>query len=174
MIRAGDIQRAMIIGADTLSRISDPHDRDSMIYADGAGATVLEARQTDAGILAHASRLRHARSLRMLSMGRVQEEVFLEALFLNQDSGVGLARFQDRGAGAVRVDHAVAVVRIGDARERVAPMIMARWMSPARIMASAVMTPWIQPGQPKNEIERSRARFGDAQLRLHTSRQRGY
>src|SRR5258706_476960 len=44
MIRAGDIRRAMIIGADTLSRISDPHDRDSMIYADGAGATIREGR----------------------------------------------------------------------------------------------------------------------------------
>src|SRR5213594_3859629 len=27
MIRTGDVRRAMIIGADTLSRISDPHDR---------------------------------------------------------------------------------------------------------------------------------------------------
>jgi 3-oxoacyl-[acyl-carrier-protein] synthase-3 len=43
MIRAGDIRRAMVIGAETLSRISDPHDRDSLIYADGAGAT--RARQ---------------------------------------------------------------------------------------------------------------------------------
>ena len=46
MIRAGDIRRAMVIGADTLSRISDPHDRDSLIYADGAGATILEARES--------------------------------------------------------------------------------------------------------------------------------
>ncbi len=38
MIRAGDARRVLVAGADTLSRISDPHDRDSMIYADGAGA----------------------------------------------------------------------------------------------------------------------------------------
>src|SRR5439155_23171226 len=67
MIRAGDIQRAMVIGADTLSRISDPHDRDSLIYADGTGATILEARETKDGILAHNVRsdtLEHSMMLR--------------------------------------------------------------------------------------------------------------
>lgn len=86
MIRAGDIQRAMIIGADTLSRISDPHDRDSMIYADGAGATILEARDSDAGILAHAARSDTLDHSGMLSMGpSYKEEVFLEALFLKME-----------------------------------------------------------------------------------------
>ena len=42
-LKSGDCKRVMVIGAETLSRISDPHDRDSMIYADGAGATILEA-----------------------------------------------------------------------------------------------------------------------------------
>jgi 3-oxoacyl-[acyl-carrier-protein] synthase-3 len=57
-LRSGDAQRALVIGAETLSRVSDPHDRDSMIYADGAGAAVLEARSTDepVGVLAHATR----------------------------------------------------------------------------------------------------------------------
>ena len=86
MIRAGDIQRALIIGADTLSRISDPHDRDSMIYADGAGATILEARDTDAGILAHATRSDTLDHSTMLTMGpSYNDEVFLEALFLKME-----------------------------------------------------------------------------------------
>jgi len=86
MIRAGDIQRAMIIGADTLSRIADPHDRDSMIYADGAGATIIEGRNGDAGILAHASRSDTLDHSGMLSMGpSYKEEVFLEALFLKME-----------------------------------------------------------------------------------------
>ncbi len=57
-IRSGDAKRIMVIGAETLSRISDPHDRDSMIYADGAGATILDARESSSpvGILAHATR----------------------------------------------------------------------------------------------------------------------
>lgn len=57
-LKSGDAKRALIIGADTLSRLSDPYDRDSMIYADGAGATILEAVLSDepVGILAHAVR----------------------------------------------------------------------------------------------------------------------
>jgi len=53
-IRSGDAKRILIIGTETLSRVTDPHDRDSMIYADGAGATILEGRVgTEQGILAH-------------------------------------------------------------------------------------------------------------------------
>ncbi|MFC2135386.1 3-oxoacyl-ACP synthase III family protein [Bacteroidota bacterium] len=57
-LKSGDAKRALIIGTETLSRISDPHDRDSMIYSDGAGATILEAVDTDekVGILSHASK----------------------------------------------------------------------------------------------------------------------
>jgi 3-oxoacyl-[acyl-carrier-protein] synthase-3 len=56
--KSGDSKRALVIGAETLSRVSDPHDRDSMIYADGAGATIMEAIESDAptGVLAHAAR----------------------------------------------------------------------------------------------------------------------
>ncbi len=88
MIRAGDIGRAMVIGADTLSRISDPHDRDSLIYADGAGAVILEARKTGgmAGILAHAVRSDTLDHSTMLVMGpSYKEEVFLEAIFLKME-----------------------------------------------------------------------------------------
>ncbi len=52
-LRSGDAKRCMIIGAETLSRIIDEHDRDSMIYADGAGAVILEARVGEQGILSH-------------------------------------------------------------------------------------------------------------------------
>ncbi|HYS54898.1 MAG TPA: ketoacyl-ACP synthase III [Thermoanaerobaculia bacterium] len=86
MIRAGDIRRAMVIGADTLSRISDPHDRDSLIYADGAGATILEARDTKDGILAHKVRSDTLEHSMMLRMGySYKDEAFLEALFLKME-----------------------------------------------------------------------------------------
>jgi 3-oxoacyl-[acyl-carrier-protein] synthase-3 len=57
-LRSGDAKRALVIGADILSRISDPHDRDSMIYADGAAATILEAQESDepVGIISHSAR----------------------------------------------------------------------------------------------------------------------
>lgn len=86
MIRAGDIKRAMIIGAETLSRVCDPHDRDSMIYADGASATIIEARDTPDGILAHAVRSDTLEHSKMLSMGKsFNEEVFIESLFLKME-----------------------------------------------------------------------------------------
>ncbi len=57
-IKSGDAKRVLVIGTDTLSKISDPYDRDSMIYADGAGATILEAVESKepVGILSHISR----------------------------------------------------------------------------------------------------------------------
>ncbi len=69
-LRSGDAARALIVGTETLSRVSDPHDRDSMIYADGAGAAVLEVVESEepVGILSHATRsdtLEHARLLWM-------------------------------------------------------------------------------------------------------------
>jgi 3-oxoacyl-[acyl-carrier-protein] synthase-3 len=62
----------MGIGAETLSRICDPHDRDSMIYADGAGATILEAVASDRplGILSHAARSDTLEHAYMLWMGK--------------------------------------------------------------------------------------------------------
>jgi 3-oxoacyl-[acyl-carrier-protein] synthase-3 len=57
-IRSGSAKKVMVIGAETLSRICDPHDRDSMIYSDGAGAVILGAieSETPVGILAHCTR----------------------------------------------------------------------------------------------------------------------
>jgi 3-oxoacyl-[acyl-carrier-protein] synthase-3 len=54
-IKAGMAKKCLVIGAETLSRVVDPHDRDSMIYSDGAGATIVEATADDGGILAHES-----------------------------------------------------------------------------------------------------------------------
>ncbi|MBK5202282.1 MAG: ketoacyl-ACP synthase III [Prolixibacteraceae bacterium] len=57
-IRSGMYKRGVVIGADITSRVSDPHDRDSMIYADGAGATIVEAVESEepVGIISHSSR----------------------------------------------------------------------------------------------------------------------
>jgi len=54
-IKAGMAKKCLVIGAETLSRVIDPHDRDSMIYSDGAGATILEASEEKGGVLAHKS-----------------------------------------------------------------------------------------------------------------------
>ena len=69
-IKSGDAKRVLVIGAEVLSRIYDPHDRDSMLYSDGAGAVILEAVESEkpVGVLAHKTRsdtLNHAYMLWM-------------------------------------------------------------------------------------------------------------
>ncbi|MBT3208053.1 MAG: ketoacyl-ACP synthase III [Bacteroidetes bacterium] len=71
-IKSGDAKKILVIGADILSRVSDPHDRDSMLYADGAGATILESRKSEnpIGILAHKTRSDTFLYSKMLYMGK--------------------------------------------------------------------------------------------------------
>jgi 3-oxoacyl-[acyl-carrier-protein] synthase-3 len=56
-IRSGDAKKCLVIGTETLSRVIDPHDRDSMLYSDGSGAVMLEAFEgTEKGIVATKSK----------------------------------------------------------------------------------------------------------------------
>jgi len=71
-IKSGDAKKILVIGADILSRIADPHDMDSMLYSDGAGAAILEAKLSDTpiGILAHKTRSDTYKYANMLFMGK--------------------------------------------------------------------------------------------------------
>ncbi|HKI87424.1 MAG TPA: hypothetical protein VKA38_00260, partial [Draconibacterium sp.] len=71
-IKSGFMKRGVVVGADVLSRISDPYDRDTMIYADGAGATIVEAVESNQpiGILSHASRSDSVRYANLLTLGK--------------------------------------------------------------------------------------------------------
>jgi 3-oxoacyl-[acyl-carrier-protein] synthase-3 len=71
-LRSGDAQKILIIGAETVSRVCDPHDRDSMLYADGAGAVILEALESElpVGIIAHKTRSDTLLHSKMLFMGK--------------------------------------------------------------------------------------------------------
>ncbi len=49
-------KKCLVIGSEALSRVVDKHDRDSMIYSDGTGASILEYNsKTNKGILCHES-----------------------------------------------------------------------------------------------------------------------
>jgi 3-oxoacyl-[acyl-carrier-protein] synthase-3 len=53
MLRSGGADKALVIGAETFSRILDWEDRATcVLFGDGAGALVLEAQETESGILA--------------------------------------------------------------------------------------------------------------------------
>lgn len=70
-IRSGDAKYCLVIGTETLSRVIDMQDRDSMLYADGAGAAILGAStEGAAGIISH----------------KTQTHAIDHALLLNMDS----------------------------------------------------------------------------------------
>lgn len=50
--KAGTAKTALVISGETLSRVLDPFDRDSMIFSDGAGACVMRFDEGESGILA--------------------------------------------------------------------------------------------------------------------------
>ena len=71
--KAGIARKALIIGAETLSRVIDEYDRDSMIFSDGAGATVLEYKETTEngpGILSTAAESHSFDEVDYINMGQ--------------------------------------------------------------------------------------------------------
>jgi 3-oxoacyl-[acyl-carrier-protein] synthase-3 len=69
-IKSGDAKKILVIGAETLSRVSDPHDIDTMIYSDGAGATLVEATTRKVGIISHVTRSDTLHDVNLLRLGR--------------------------------------------------------------------------------------------------------
>lgn len=72
--KAGIAAKALIIGAETLSRVIDCGDRDSMIFSDGAGAVIVEYKEvndTDGqGILSTASQSHTAEEFNYIHLGK--------------------------------------------------------------------------------------------------------
>lgn len=70
-IRAGYGKRFLVIGSEALSRVVDPYDRDSMIYADGAGAVIVEALEEPVkrGMLSFAMQSDTAEEAYFLNLG---------------------------------------------------------------------------------------------------------
>ncbi|AWX43858.1 Beta-ketoacyl-[acyl-carrier-protein] synthase III [Flagellimonas maritima] len=54
-IKSGLAKKCLVIGGETLSRVIDEYDRDSMIFSDGAGAAIIQADQESSEILSHIS-----------------------------------------------------------------------------------------------------------------------
>lgn len=53
LIKSGKAKLILVVGAETLSRVTDPYDRNKMIFADGAGAVVVKATdEENVGIIA--------------------------------------------------------------------------------------------------------------------------
>ncbi len=88
-IRSGDAKKILVIGADIISRVYDPNDVDCMLYADGAGAIIMEARESSEpiGILAHKTRSDTLLYAQMLTMGDAfkKDEKYKDKLLLKMN-----------------------------------------------------------------------------------------
>ncbi|MDH6252421.1 3-oxoacyl-[acyl-carrier-protein] synthase-3 [Chryseobacterium sp. H1D6B] len=69
-IKAGIAKTCLVIGTETLSRVCDAHDRDSMIFSDGAGAVIIQETHDDYGIKAHLSASFTLNEMDYLGFGR--------------------------------------------------------------------------------------------------------
>ncbi len=70
--KAGIAKKTLVIGAETLSRVIDVHDRDSMIFSDGAGAAVIEYNNTSengSGLLSTAVQTHALEEVNYINMG---------------------------------------------------------------------------------------------------------
>ena len=54
-IKGNMAKKCLVIGTETLSRVIDQHDRDSMIYSDGSGAAIVEMTDKPGGIISTVS-----------------------------------------------------------------------------------------------------------------------
>jgi len=72
LIKTGNAKSILVIGSETLSRVADPFDRDSMIYSDGAGATLIQAIESEdeIGLIKHTCMSHTNEEVHFLMMGQ--------------------------------------------------------------------------------------------------------
>lgn len=71
--KAGIAKKCLVIGTETLSRVIDIYDRDSMIFSDGAGACIVEVKEeheTQSGILSCSVQSHCLEEVNYLNLGK--------------------------------------------------------------------------------------------------------
>lgn len=84
-IACGDAKHIMVIGVDILSRKTDPHDLDTMLFGDGGGATIVSAEESDTkrGIINYQT-FSHCENgqTAYINMGKSNNDQYEDGLFL--------------------------------------------------------------------------------------------
>ncbi len=85
--KSGEGKNALLIGAETLSKVSDSYDRDSMIYSDGAGASLVEFVKSEnpVGVLSYAVDCGDSSCSNVMKMGKSYGPINDERLFFKMD-----------------------------------------------------------------------------------------
>lgn len=104
--KAGIARKVLIIGSETLSRVVDSYDRDSMIFSDGAGATVVEYKETTedgSGLLAYAMQSHCTSEAYYINMGK--------SYFPHSDPRVRYIKMKGRKVYEYAVKHVPAAMK---------------------------------------------------------------
>jgi 3-oxoacyl-[acyl-carrier-protein] synthase III len=180
-IRSGDAKKILVIGAEILSRVIDRHDVDCMIFADGAGAVVLEAADKECGILSHVTRSDTKDALHLIwngesyKPGQKGDEVYLkmhgheiykyalrfvpEAVRMSLDK-VGLTLTDVKKVlihqANEKMDRAILknifkLYKLKDIPEHIMPMTIA-WLGNSSVATLPTMFDLLQKGQLDNHI----------------------
>lgn len=104
--KAGIAKKALVIGTETLSRVIDMYDRDSMIFSDGAGATILEYEETGAtgqGILGSSVQTHSIDEVGYIHMG--------QSFFPGSDPAVRYIKMKGRKVYEYAIKHVPAAMK---------------------------------------------------------------
>ncbi len=104
--KAGIAKNALVIGAETLSRVIDMYDRDSMIFSDGAGAAVLEYKDTaeaGSGILSSSVQTHSIEEVDYIHMG--------QSFFPDSDPKVRYIKMKGRKVYEYAMKHVPAAMK---------------------------------------------------------------
>ena len=104
---AGMAKKCLLIGTETLSRVIDQYDRDSMIFADGAGACVLEYLDNEAphsGILSTCAQSHSIEEAYYIDMGK--------SYFPDSDEQVRYIKMKGRKVYEYAMLHVPAAMKI--------------------------------------------------------------
>jgi 3-oxoacyl-[acyl-carrier-protein] synthase III len=106
-IKAGIAKKALVIGTETLSRVIDMYDRDSMIFSDGAGACILEYKETtqkDTGILSASTQTHSLEEVDYIHMG--------PSFYPNSDPSIRYIKMKGRKVYEYAIKHVPAAMKV--------------------------------------------------------------
>jgi 3-oxoacyl-[acyl-carrier-protein] synthase-3 len=104
--KAGMAKKCLLIGAETLSRVIDMYDRDSMIFSDGAGACVIEYREVGEkgpGILGYSMQTHSLEEAYYINMG--------ESYFPGSDPNVRYIKMKGRKVYEYAMKHVPLAIK---------------------------------------------------------------
>lgn len=101
--KAGMAQNCLVIGTETLSRVIDVYDRDSMIFGDGAGAVVTQMQNTNKGCLKSVAASYAADDLNYIHMGYSNVQ--------SNDTGYRYIKMQGRKVYEFALKHVPAAIK---------------------------------------------------------------